>query len=346
MDFSNELIVWYLENKRDLPWRNTTDPYKIWLSEIILQQTRVQQGMDYYLKFIAHYPTVKHLAEASEDAVLKDWQGLGYYSRARNLHFSAQYITTALNGIFPNTYKEIIKLKGVGDYTASAIASFCFKESTAVVDGNVYRLLSRYFDIDIPINSPKGIKYFKTLAQTLIKDVSPDIFNQAIMEFGAMACKPKNPECDSCIFKDSCLAFNKNKIDTLPVKEKKIKIKHRYLNFLVLNIDHQTFLEKRIDNGIWKNLYQFPLIEAEKNVTQSELTKLITIDSLTFNPTEITLYNTTPITHKLTHQHLYIQFWMVQKANTKHLNMTHWNDVEQFAIPKPIDNFISLFKNR
>ena len=225
MSFSNTLIYWYLQNKRDLPWRKTKNPYFIWLSEIILQQTRVNQGLDYYNKFITSFPTVFELAEASEESVLKLWQGLGYYSRARNLHYSARYIVNELNGIFPKSYNELLKLKGVGDYTASAIASICFNEPTAVVDGNVYRVLARYFGLNTTINSTKGIKEFKELAQQLIPTEKPDIYNQAIMEFGAVQCKPQNPDCNVCPLNTSCVALQKDQVTAFPVKEKKLKYK-------------------------------------------------------------------------------------------------------------------------
>jgi len=225
MQFYNTLIYWYLHNKRDLPWRKSKNPYYVWLSEIILQQTRVAQGLPYFLNFTKAFPTVFDLAEAKENTVLKLWQGLGYYSRARNLHFSAKYIKNELNGIFPTTYKDLLKLKGVGDYTASAIASICFNEPTAVVDGNVYRVLSRYFGIKTPINSTEGIKEFKKLAQTLIHTKDPGTYNQAIMDFGATLCKPKNPLCNECPFANSCVSLEKNLINELPIKEKKVKLK-------------------------------------------------------------------------------------------------------------------------
>ena len=224
MKFSNTLIQWYLQNNRELPWRKTKNPYFIWLSEIMLQQTRVAQGMSYYLKFIEVFPTVFDLAKATESTVLKMWQGLGYYSRARNLHFTANQIASELNGKFPSTYKEIIKLKGIGDYTASAISSICFNKPTAVVDGNVYRVLSRYFGIQTPINSATGIKEFKALAQTLIDTEQPGTYNQAIMDFGALQCKPKRPLCSSCPLQSSCVAFGKQLTAVLPVKEKKITL--------------------------------------------------------------------------------------------------------------------------
>ncbi|MBL4723936.1 MAG: A/G-specific adenine glycosylase, partial [Lutibacter sp.] len=271
MNLSNQLILWYLSNKRDLPWRSTRNPYHIWLSEIILQQTRVDQGMAYYLKFIKVFPTVNDLAAASEEQVLKLWQGLGYYSRARNLHFSAKYVVEQLSGVFPSTYDEILKLKGVGDYTASAIASFCFNEVAAVVDGNVYRVLSRYFGISTPINSTKGIKEFKLLAQELIDVKDPGTHNQAIMEFGARMCKPQNPDCISCPLNESCVAVSEKSIKNLPVKVKKIKIKQRFFNYLVIQTkDKKTKIGKR-ENGIWKNLYEFPLIETSKEINENDL---------------------------------------------------------------------------
>ncbi len=209
MNFKKILTNWYSINKRNLLWRSTKNPYFIWLSEIIMQQTQVKQGSPYYEAFINQFPTVFDLAEADEETVLKLWQGLGYYSRARNLHASAKHIAYELNGKFPTTYSEIIKLKGVGDYTASAIASICFDEPTAVVDGNVYRVLSRYFGIDTPINSTQGIKEFKALASTLLDTAHPGDYNQAVMEFGATQCKPKNPYCMVCPLKDSCVALQK-----------------------------------------------------------------------------------------------------------------------------------------
>ena len=257
-----------------MPWRNTTNPYYIWLSEIILQQTRVAQGTSYYLKFIEHFSTIQDLANADEQLVLKLWQGLGYYSRARNLHFTAQHIVNDLDGKFPNTYKELVKLKGVGDYTASAIASICFNESTAVVDGNVYRLLSRYYGIKTPINSSQGIKEFKELAQRLIDQNNPATHNQAIMEFGARMCRPQNPDCETCPFNDSCVALELKKIKELPVKDKKSKIRKRFFNYIVLLTDDgKTILNQRTEKGIWRNLYEFPLIESDSIIDEEELVK-------------------------------------------------------------------------
>ena len=272
MAITKKLINWYLVNKRDLPWRATNNPYFIWLSEIILQQTQVAQGLPYYKAFTSKFPTVFDLANAEESQVLKLWQGLGYYSRARNLHASAKYIVNEFNGVFPDTYNEIIKLKGVGDYTASAIASICFNETTAVVDGNVYRALSRIYGISTPINTGKGFKEFKALAQELIDTKQPATFNQAIMEFGARQCKPKSPDCSICPFNTSCVALQKNKIEQLPVKLKALKVKKKNFNFMViLSADQKTILEKREGKGIWQNLYQFPLIETKQPVNILEI---------------------------------------------------------------------------
>ena len=345
MKFSNYLIYWYLQNNRDLPWRKTKNPYFIWLSEIMLQQTRVAQGMAYYHKFSENFPTVFDLAKADESTVLKMWQGLGYYSRARNLHFSAKQIANEFNGQFPSTYKEIIKLKGIGDYTASAIASICFNEPTAVVDGNVYRVLSRYYGIKTPINSSAGIKKFKALAQTLIDEKQPGIYNQAIMDFGALHCKPQNPLCDTCPFDDSCVALEKKLIRELPVKEKKIKVRNRYFNFLVVKTDNEkTILSERKGKGIWQGLYQFPLIESDTNIDKNELILSEEFTDLFLNETTISLFNKKEIVHKLSHQHLYTQFWIVE---TKHLASanTSWKSIQKFPVPILIANFLNEFKS-
>ena len=265
MTFSNLLIQWYLRNKRDLPWRNTTNPYPIWLSEIMLQQTRVAQGMPYFLSFTAAFPTVFDLAKADEEQVLKLWQGLGYYSRARNLHKTAQYVADELSGVFPVTYKELLQLKGIGEYTAAAIASFSYNEVVPVVDGNVFRVLSRYFDVETDIAAASAKKEFAALAFELMPKDNPAIFNQAIMEFGALQCVPKSPNCGICVFNESCAALQKNKVDQLPVKSKKLKVRNRFFNYLVVNDENEnTIIQKRTDKGIWHNLYEFPLIETEK----------------------------------------------------------------------------------
>ncbi|WP_010136137.1 A/G-specific adenine glycosylase [Ochrovirga pacifica] len=344
MEFNKILETWYLNNKRDLPWRKTQNPYFIWISEIILQQTRIQQGLDYYYKFINHYPTVQDLANASEDAVLKDWQGLGYYSRARNLHFSAKYIVHQLNGVFPNNYKDLLQLKGVGDYTASAIASICYNEKAAVVDGNVYRVLARYFNIDIPINSTIGIKYFKNLAQELITNANPREYNQALMDFGSLVCKPQNPNCLECPLESSCLAKAKNTIDELPVKEKKITIKKRYFNFIVVNDGQSTLIEKRKGKGIWENLYQFPLIETPKKTLLKDLQ--VHPFFKTFPSNNIVCYNPKAWIHKLSHQHLYTHFWILELDQIHQPNKVKWSEIEKYAIPKLIHKFLESYQSK
>ncbi|MEN3323955.1 A/G-specific adenine glycosylase [Mariniflexile soesokkakense] len=344
MIFSKTLNNWYSTNKRDLPWRQTKDPYSIWLSEIILQQTQVAQGLPYYSKFVEEFPSIFHLANAEESSVLKLWQGLGYYSRARNLHTTAKYIAQELNGEFPNTYKDLLKLKGIGDYTASAIASICFNKVEAVVDGNVYRVLSRYFAIDTPINSSKGAKEFKQLAQELIDKNNPAEFNQAIMEFGATQCKPQSPDCSVCPFNKSCMAFNTNRINELPVKIKSAKAKKKYFNFLVIiSNNERTILEKREGKGIWQNLYQFPLIETAKSLEFEDFNKSVQNHHLLKESSfELSLYNDDVIIHKLSHQHLYTKFWIV-KVNGSLNNGIPINKIHSYAVPILIGNFIERF---
>lgn len=343
MIFSNKLISWYLQNKRDLPWRKTKNPYHVWLSEIMLQQTRVAQGMAYYIKFTETFPTIFDLANADETTILKLWQGLGYYSRARNLHTTAKYIAFELKGKFPSTYKEIVKLKGIGDYTASAIASICFEEPTAVVDGNVYRVLSRYFGIETPINSSAGNTEFKELAQTLIDTSKPGMYNQAIMDFGAIQCKPKNPICLFCPFSESCVALQKNKIEHLPVKEKKIKIKHRFFNYLVIKTDdNKTILQERKGKGIWQGLYEFPKIESTSNINKKELISSKEFVELFPKQTTISLFNKEEIVHKLSHQHLHTQFWIVETKSHK-LATISLKSVKKYPVPVLIANFLEKF---
>ncbi|WP_457609765.1 A/G-specific adenine glycosylase [Lutibacter sp.] len=344
MNFSNQLISWYLHNKRNLPWRATINPYKIWLSEIILQQTRVDQGTEYYYKFVENFPTVKALAIASEEQILKLWQGLGYYSRARNLHFSAKYIMNELHGEFPKTYNELIKLKGVGDYTASAVASICFNEATAVVDGNVYRVLSRYFGVSTPINSAKGIKEFKQLAQQLLDTENSGTHNQAIMEFGALMCKPQNPICCNCPLNSSCVALSEKRVNELPVKENKVKIKKRYFNYIVVETeDNKTKIVKR-EKGIWKNLYEFPLIETGSLIDEKQLVELQKFNTL-FKTADITikLFNNNVIIHKLSHQHIYTKFWIVKTQILTDYTV-HWETIKKYPVSTLIHNFLNQYK--
>ncbi|MBD3724456.1 MAG: A/G-specific adenine glycosylase [Flavobacteriaceae bacterium] len=337
MEFSKALISWYLQNKRNLPWRKTKNPYHIWLSEIILQQTRVAQGLPYYLKFTEAFPTVESLANADEEEVLKLWQGLGYYSRARNLHETAKNITQNFNGTFPKNYLELKKLKGVGDYTAAAIASFSYDENIAVVDGNVYRALARYFGLDLDISQPKTKKTFQELADNLLPKGHASVFNQAIMEFGALQCVPKNPACDTCIFNNSCFALQNKKVNELPVKLKKTKVTNRYLNFIVVKDANGNFiLEKRSENDIWKNLHQFPLFETQKKDSLENIIKSI---KATYNVENIKLFNEKEIIHKLSHQKLHIRFFEVTlKTNLK--NSITLNELVLKPFPIIIHNFI------
>ena len=341
MNFSKVLLQWYLQNKRDLPWRNTTNPYPIWLSEIILQQTRVAQGMPYFLKFTTTFPTIFDLANADEETVLKLWQGLGYYSRARNLHKTAQIIAFELNGEFPNTYADLLKLKGIGTYTAAAIASFSYNEAVPVVDGNVFRVLSRYFDIETDISSSGAKSEFTSLANNLLPKDKANLFNQAIMEFGALQCVPKNPDCNNCIFNDGCLALQKKKVSSLPVKLKKLKVTKRYINYLVYSDDeNKTIIQKRTDRGIWHNLYEFPLIETDTPQSDEIIVKLIHKKNEISNAiTEIIAVNCDAILHKLSHQHLNIKFWKIKVKGTIS-NGIECNQAKKFPFPIVIYNFI------
>ncbi|TYB78968.1 A/G-specific adenine glycosylase [Bizionia myxarmorum] len=340
MQFTKTLTNWYSVNKRDLPWRNTNNPYYIWLSEIILQQTQVKQGLPYYEAFIAQYPTVYELANANEEAVLKLWQGLGYYSRARNLHATAKHIAFNLEGVFPDNYKDLLLLKGVGDYTASAIASFCYNEVAAVVDGNVYRVLSRFYGIHTPINSTEGKKVFKALADDLIDTKNPADYNQAIMEFGAVQCKPSSPDCSVCPLIENCMAYRNNEIGILPIKIKNNKPKNKYFNYLVYVSDtDETILEQRRGKGIWQNLYQFPLLESKKSIEESEFMELFNPDETV---AEISLFNEVDIIHKLSHQHLHTKFWIIKTTSLPESSMLI-SEIENYAVPILIKNFMDAF---
>ena len=341
MSFSNLLIKWYLQKKRDLPWRNTINPYLIWLSEIMLQQTRVAQGMPYFLSFTTTFPTVFDLAKANEEQVLKLWQGLGYYSRARNLHQTAQYIATELNGIFPDTYVDLLKLKGVGEYTAAAIASFAYNEVVPVVDGNVFRVLSRIFDIETDIAQASAKKEFAALAFELMPKDSPAIFNQAIMEFGALQCVPKSPNCSICVFNESCAALQKKKVDQLPIKSKKLKVRNRYFNYIVASDENEnTIIQKRTSKGIWHNLYEFPLLETEKEENFDFVSEQIQNEYFKENNISSILETTDKsIVHKLSHQHLHIKFWKVSLNGTIKEGINH-EKLKTFPFPIVIHNYI------
>ena len=341
MNFSKTLIQWYLQNKRDLPWRNNTNPYTIWLSEIMLQQTRVAQGLPYFLRFIETFPSVFDLAKADEEEVLKLWQGLGYYSRARNLHKTAKEIAFDFNGEFPKSYSDLLKLKGIGEYTAAAIASFAYNETVPVVDGNVFRVLSRYFDVDTDIASSGAKKEFTQLASEILPQGKANLFNQAIMEFGALQCVPKNPDCSKCVFNHNCLALQKKKVTQLPVKSKKNKVAKRYFNYLVFSdVNENTIISKRTEKGIWHNLYEFPLLETETAENDIDILDLIQNQNFVKNKIrEINLLNSQPIIHKLSHQHLTIKFWKIKVEETL-LNGINLKSASEFPFPIVIFNFI------
>ena len=338
---SNNLIAWYKKNKRDLPWRHINDPYKIWLSEIILQQTQVIQGLNYYLKFTENFPTVIDLANAPEDKVMRLWQGLGYYSRARNLHASAKIIKENHQGKFPSSYETIKELKGVGDYTAAAISSFAFGLPHAVVDGNVYRVLSRLFNMDISINSSQGKKEFQILADELLNKKQPALHNSAIMEFGALWCKPQNPKCEDCPLQENCLAFENDTVQLLPVKDKKIKIKNRYLHYFIFNYKDTIYIQKRTEKDIWQNLYEFFLIETQ-NVTDLEvMLKNEELNSLVkdFEVTSITQTRK----HILSHQHLYGTFYELMiktPLKSSSLIKIKREDLNKFGVPQLITKYL------
>lgn len=348
--FTQEIYNWFLKNKRDLPWRNTSDPYKIWISEIILQQTRVAQGINYYNRILETFPTVFDLAKASEDDVLKLWQGLGYYTRARNLHFTAKYIVDNYNGIFPNDYKTILSLKGIGNYTAAAIASIAFKLPHAAVDGNIYRVISRYFGISTPIDSNKGRIEIQNIANDLIKGQDAGLHNQAFMEFGALQCTPKAPDCNSCSVKDTCYA-NKNKLtDQIPVKSKKIKQSTRYFYYYIIESKNSILLEKRNNKDIWKNLFQFPLFESKKELSDEEIVNL-QIPLSSEKKANIKSVST-KVKHILTHQTIYARFIHIETENNN-MNDSYFirvnkKDIYKFAVPKLLERYlekINLLEN-
>jgi A/G-specific adenine glycosylase len=343
MRFSKKIIDWYLINKRDLPWRNTKDPYKIWLSEIILQQTRVSQGLPYYTTFVTNYPDVSDLANANEEDVLKLWQGLGYYSRARNLHFTAQYICNELNGVFPKKYDELLKLKGVGKYTAAAIASFSNDEPVAVVDGNVYRVLSRYFGIQDDISLSSSKKIFQEKAQENINLNQAANYNQAIMEFGAVICTPKNTQCTNCVLQNECVAYNTQNVTNLPVKTKKIKVATKFFNYLIIKDKKGNLIvNKRVEKGIWQNLYQFPLIESDSlkafNAFNENSSNFLFNDRL---PKSVVLKNDTIIKHKLSHQHLHINFYELT-FDTVFKEAKPLKEIINLPFPVVVYNFIEM----
>jgi len=348
---SKTIIDWYQLNKRELPWRDTRDAYKIWISEIILQQTRVNQGMNYYLRFVERFPDVKSLANADEEEVLRYWQGLGYYSRARNLHKAAHQIMDRYDGIFPSQFSEVITLSGIGVYTASAICSFANNQPYAVVDGNVYRVLARYFGIETPIDSTSGVKQFAGLANAILDGKNAGLHNQALMEFGALQCVPVSPDCHNCPLMHSCKAFEYKLVATLPIKEKKVKVKERFFNYLFINQNKNTFLQKRTNNDIWKNLYEFPLIETEKPMSIDELIAQNDFIALFEGIEDLNISSiTAPVKHILTHRIIYATFVTIEIKRTnkqlKNLTQTPISELQNFAVSRLIDLFLQNREKR
>ena len=343
-NFSKILIDWYSEHKRELPWRESTDPYIIWISEIILQQTRVVQGYDYFMRFINRFPDVKTLAEAEEDEVMKYWQGLGYYSRARNLHTAAR----SMNGAFPKTYPEVLALKGVGEYTAAAICSFAYDMPYAVVDGNVYRVLSRYLGIETPIDSTEGKKLFSVLAGEMMDKSRPAVYNQAIMDFGALQCTPQTPVCLFCPLADSCIALSKGLVMKLPVKQHKTKTTNRYLNYVYAHTNTYTFINKRTGDDIWKNLFELPLIETVESVTEEEFLALPDFTKL-FASGETPVVHSVcrDVKHVLSHRVLYANFYEVNlpedTLSFSSFQKVRTEELGQYAVPRLIHAFLEKY---
>ena len=340
--FATTLVDWFSKNGRDLPWRQTRDPYAIWLSEIILQQTQVKQGWEYWERFMHRWPTVEALAAATEDEVLREWQGLGYYSRARNLHYAARQIVE--RGSFPNTIAEIKQLKGVGDYTAAAIGSIAFGLPAAVVDGNVYRVLSRYFGIDTPINTTEGKKLFAAMAQEQLPPQEASVYNQAIMDFGAIQCTPQSPDCSVCPLMESCDAFRTNRIQELPVKLKTLKIRERHLIYIYIRYKGQTAIHRRGAGDIWQGLWEPLLIDNGK----------LTIDNWAAqNNYQLSIVNCQllrkNVRHVLTHRILYADFYLWEPDKRPSLPSDYiWipeSDIDNYALPRLIEILLELLNS-
>lgn len=343
-EFARLLIEWYHEHKRDLPWRNTNDPYLIWISEIILQQTRVAQGYAYYQRFIERFPNLESLAASEENEVLKYWQGLGYYSRARNIHQAA----ISVNGVFPVKYEDILKLKGIGTYTAAAICSFAYNQPHAVVDGNVYRVLSRFFGINEPIDSGKGKKIFASLAHDLLDKIQPALYNQAIMDFGALQCTPLSPDCTVCPFKNRCFAFNHNMVSSLPIKQNKTKTSERFFYYLLIRDNGNIYLNKRTENDIWKNLYELPLIESNTALAVDDFIRKQEFASIFKENSVVNVRLLNKTKHVLSHRIIYADFYELDAQDIKmdflskytRLNMA---DLELYPVSRLMHNFFENF---
>jgi len=336
------ILQWYQKNKRDLPWRATNNPYFIWLSEIILQQTQVIQGLNYYYKFIENFPTIHHLAAANEEDILKLWQGLGYYSRARNLHKAAQTIVNDFNGEFPSTYNDVLKLSGVGPYTASAITSMAYELPYPVLDGNVYRFVARLYNIDLPINQPKTYTAFQEILTEMMVNQKPSTFNNAMMEMGAIVCKPVQPLCQNCPVLSFCEAYKKGTVNQLPVKLNKVKVKTRVFNYFYFNLNGAFYIEKRTQKDIWENMYQLPLIETNNPVINSEL-KLMLAEKQWGDSLDIKFEM--DLSHQLTHQKILVKVWSCSLDNKSFRTEKDWIKVDEvsykkYPIPKLIEKIV------
>ena len=344
--FREKLMAWLEQSHRPLPWKGEKDPYLIWLSEVILQQTRVEQGLPYFERFRERYPTVRHLAEAPEDEVMKLWEGLGYYSRARNLHAAARHIARKLGGRFPDTYEGIRQLKGVGPYTAAAIASFAFGLPYAVVDGNVFRVLSRFFGIDTPVDTTAGKKEFTSLAEELLDPRQPGRYNQAIMDFGATHCTPKKPACPACPLRPACTALRDGKTDALPVKAKKPEKRHRFFHYLVITHEGRYLLNKRTEKDIWQNLYEFPLLELpHASREEEEIRSSLLWQQLLGGQPAVVSHISGAYQQLLTHQKIIATFWKVSLPRNASLNPGPFlavsrENLSKFAFPKIINRYL------
>lgn len=332
------IIDWYLANKRDLPWRDTTNPYYIWLSEIILQQTRVVQGLDYYLRFVSKYPTIVDLANAEEDEVLRLWQGLGYYSRARNIHATAKFVRDNYEGIFPSTYEEVLALKGIGPYTAAAICSFAYRLPYPAVDGNVFRVISRLFAVEEPIDTSSGKKIFTAYAEEMMDVKHPDLFNQAMMEFGAMQCTPQSPACPVCPLLDKCRAYELNLVKLLPIKSNKTKVRSRYLHFFDFGDKEYVYLQKRGVTDIWRGLYQLPLIESEnEELSLDKFKNTFSIDEDIINISNVANYK-----HVLSHQTLHCSFYKIDSlpaADLSEFTRILLSELDEYPLPRVMEKY-------
>jgi A/G-specific adenine glycosylase len=342
--FTTKLMRWNkTSNKRSMPWKGEKDPYKVWLSEIILQQTRVEQGWKYYEKFITEFPAIQQLANATDEKVYKLWEGLGYYSRCKNLLHTARKISLGFDGKFPSDFEEIKKLKGIGPYTAAAIASFVFNEPQAVVDGNVQRVISRYFGISTPIDTTQGKQFYQQLAFDLLDKKHPGLYNQAIMDFGATVCKPQNPLCSNCIQRNECVAFNKDFISQLPVKEKNLQKKNRWLYYFIIEIGDSIYIRKRLNKDIWQNLHEFVLFESTKPISKS-FEKHPFLKNLFPDKVVVINHVSKLYSQQLTHQNIYGQFILLRsKKKLPALNSYHLipkQQLKHYAFPKFINKFL------